>query len=152
MENTYFILGSIPEFDDIPKSKDTFWKKTTWNKLIDGSDGGNKVNVYKQLGTSYVLCQQIGPNDESIYLLQDNGTITDGIYRDRWDGGDTVIGSRYFRRSGREEERKHFLLRYNESGNIQYHIHILGKEEDDYRYTAYSFNPETLDWTKEIEG
>ena len=87
--------------------------------------------------------------DEYIHILQHNGTISDGIFRTRYANGDTVIGSTYFRRSGREEGRLYRLYRDNTSGNIYYIDKILGKNDSSWRYLAdYRFNQETLEWTK----
>ena len=67
----------------------------------------------------------------------------------RFADGDTVIGSQYFRRSGREEARIYRLYRDNKSGEIQYKDSIWGKDDSDWRTLAdYRFNQETLDWTK----
>ena len=111
--------------------------------------GSTKVNVYEDPGTSFIRCVVINSNDEYIQILQD-GTIQDGIFRFRWDGiGYTEIGSRYFRRSGREEGRVYRLGRFNTAGNIDYEDIILGKDDSDWRTLArYSFNQETLEWTK----
>ena len=119
------------------------------DKLIHGSDGGSqvsspdggsKVKVYKHPGSSYILCHD-EDNAEYIFKLQDE-TIQDGIFRMRWDGRKTEIGSQYFRRSGREVDRIYFLCRDNESGNIEYYDIIDARE-----LAWYSFNPETLEWT-----
>ena len=145
------IVGSIPNFEDVPKTTETFWKETTVNKLVDGSDGGMEVKVYKDEGSSFIRCHNIKSNQEYIHILQQDGTIQQGgIYRDRWDDGNTAIGSKYFRRSGREEFRDYCLFRFNNTGNIEYHDQILGKDDSGWRTLAkYSFNLETLDWTKE---
>ena len=143
------VVGRIPNFEDIPKTTETFWKETTDNKLIDGSDGGDTVGVYKDQGSAFIRCHDIKSNFESIHILQDDETISDGIFRDSYASGNTVIGSNYFRRSGREEGRVYRLYRWNKSGNIEYHDRILGKDDKIWRLLAkYSFNQETLDWTK----
>ena len=134
--------------EDIPKTQDTFWKKTTWNKFIDGSGGGAKVKVYKDQGSAFIRCHNIESNYERIHILQHDGTISDGNFRE-FDDGHTGIGSQYFRRSGREEERMYELYRYNESGSIYYYDQIMGKDDSAWRIlAAYRFNQETLDWTK----
>ena len=75
--------------------------------------------------------------------------LESGIYRERFASGNTAIGSRYFPRSGREDNRVYRLRRDNNSGNIQYYDEIWGKDDSDWRELAkYRFNPETLDWTK----
>ena len=76
--------------------------------------------------------------------------MQDGLYRDKWDNGDTAIGSKYFRRSGKDEGRMYFLKRFHQSGRIEYHEEVWGKDTD-CRWkvlSRYSFNPLTLDWTK----
>ena len=124
-------------------------KETTSNKLFDGSDGGDTVKVYKDQGSSFNRCHYIKSNQEYIHILQQDGTISDGIYRNRFADGATAIGSKYFRRSGRDEGRLYRLHRLSESGNIQYQDKMLGKDDSNWRWlSAYSFNPETLDWTK----
>ena len=118
-------------------------------KLIHGSDGGTKVKVYKNPASSFIRCHEIESNYESIFRLQEDETIQDGIFRDRWDDGNTSIGSKYFCRSGRQETREYRLYRVNESGDIDYYDRIFGKGDSDWRYLAiYSFNPEMLGWTK----
>ena len=149
LEILFIVVGGIPDLEDISKTSDTFWKETTYNKLIDGSDGGNKVRVYKHQGSSFLRCHNIEYNHESIHILQDDETISDGIYRIRFADGDTAIGSRYFRRSGREEGRMYRLYRFIDYGNIYYYDEIYGKDGSGWRDLAkYSFNQETLDWTK----
>ena len=73
-----------------------------------------------------------------------------GIFRERnAASGNTSIGSRYFSKSGRGEDRMYYLFRDNKSGNIQYQDQIWGKNDSGWRALAkYRFNPETLDWTK----
>ena len=106
------------------------------------------MNVYKEEGSSFIRCHEIKSNVEYIYNLQD-GTIQDGIFRDRWDDGDTAIGSKYFRRSGRDEGRVYCLFRFNNTGDIEYYDQIWGIDDRNWRFKArHSFNPETLDWTK----
>ena len=148
-EILFNVVGSIPDFEDIPKTSDKFLKETTYKKLIDGSDGGPTVKVYKDQGSAFIRCHFIESNIERIHILQEDETISDGIYSDRFANGYTAIGSRYFPRSGREEERVYRLFRFNNSGNIEYHDRILGKDESDWRDLAkYSFNQETLEWTQ----
>ena len=145
----FIVVGSIPDIEDIHKTQETFWKETTYDKLVYGSDGGPKVKVYKDQGSAFIKCDYIESNHEIIHILQEDETISDGIYRDRFSNGDTAIGSRYFRRSGREEGRLYRLYRHNKSGNIDYDDQILGKDDSGYRTLAlHSFNPETLGWTK----
>ena len=149
----FIVLGSIPDFEEIPKTPDTFWKETTYNKLVygsdgdDSSDGGYKVNIYKDQGSAFIRCYD-DDNDEYIHILQHDGTIADGIFRERWADGDTAIGSKYFRRAGREEQREYQLYRFND-GNIYYDDKIYGKDDSGWRTLAeYRFNQETLDWTE----
>ena len=143
----FIVKGGIPEFEDIPKTTDTFWKETTYNKLMDGSDGGLTVKVYKDQGSAFIRCHMIKSNNEYIHILQHDETISDGIFRGRYASGNTAIGSQYFRRSGREE-RAYRLVRFNKSGNIHYEEQIWGKDDNGWRYLAeYRFNPETLEWT-----
>ena len=147
----FIVLGSIPNLEDIPKTPDTFWKETTWNKLVDGSDGGDTVKVYKDQGSAFIRCHEIESNYESIHILQEDETISDGIFRERLASGTTALGSMYFRRSEREEDRLYRLFRYNKSGNIEYHDKIYGKDDSGWRFLAkYSFNQETLEWKKLI--
>ena len=112
--------------------------------MRDGSDGGFKVKVYKDQGSSFIRCHNITSNYEFIHIL--HGTISDGIFRERYASGNTAIGSRYFLRSGKEEDREYRLCRDNKSGNIEYHDQIYGK--DHIELAVYRFNPETLEWTK----
>ena len=144
------IVGSIPNFENIPKTTETFWKETTFNKLVDGSDGGPKVKVYKDPipGSSFIRCQMIRSFAEYIHILQQDETIQDGIFRTRWDNGNTGIGSKYFIRSGREECKVYHLFRVNKSGNIRYEDENSSNDGmccisivEDYR-----FNPESLEW------
>ena len=117
-------------------------------KLIYGSDGGATVKVYKDQSSAFIRCHSIESNTEYIFL-QEDGTISDGIFRARYADGNTDIGSKYFRRSGREEGRLSLLVRFNKSENIEYHDLILGKDDKGWRLLAkYRFNPKTLDWTK----
>ena len=114
-----------------------------------GSDGGTKVKVYKDQASAFIRCHFIEYNREAIHILQEDGTISDGIFRDRFASGNTTIGSQYIRRSGREEGRMYHLYRHNESGGIYYSDQILGKDDSAWRFLArYSFNKETLEWTK----
>ena len=145
----FIVVGGIPEFEDISKTTETFWKETTYNKLIYGSDGGDTVKVYKDQGSAFIRCQYIDYFEERIHILEHDETISDGIYRFRNANVNTAIGSQYFSRSEREEGRVYRLVRYNESGNINYEDKILGKDDSGWRYLArYRFNPETLDWTQ----
>ena len=117
--------------------------------MIDGSDGGFKVKVYKDQGSAFIRCHFIGSDDEYIHILKEDETISDGIYRVGYANGNTVIGSQYFRRSGRDEEREYQLYRDNESGDIYYDDQIWSKDVRGWRTLArYRFNHETLDWTK----
>ena len=118
--------------------------------FVQNRDGSHfdstKVNVYKEEGSSFIGCEEIKSNDEYIHILQQDGTIQDSIFRYRWDDGDTVIGSKYFRRSWKEKGRFYCLLRFNNTGDIEYQDRFKGKHESDLRYLArYSFNPKTLD-------
>ena len=145
-----FVAEWIPDVEDIPKTTDTFWKETTFDNLIDGSDGGAKVKVYNHPGSSYILCHDENKNIEYVYILQQDETIQDGIFRARDYDGNTMIGSKYFRRSGGEEDGS-YLVRYNKSGYILYNDKIWDKDNSSWRTRArYNFNPETLDWTKEL--
>ena len=90
--------------------------------MIYGSDGGLNVKVYKDQGSDFIRCHEIEYNHEFIHILQHDGTISDGIFRERFHDGDTAIGSQYFRRSGREEEREYRLYRFNKSGDIYYYL------------------------------
>ena len=116
--------------------------------MVDGSDGGDKIKVYKDRGSAFIRCHYIESNieHEKIHILQQDETISEGIFRDRYADGDTAIGSRYFRRSGREKDRWYRLYRDNRSGNIQYEDIIWGKH-----HRNYKFNPETLDWTNLLD-
>ena len=146
----YFVVEWFPDLEDIPKTTDTFWQKTTLKKLGYSPDhtSSNKVNVYKDPGTSFIRCSEIDIKREYIHILQQDGTIQEGIFRHR-DAGGSKIGSQYFRRSGREQDRMYQLYRMNNTGNIHYHELILCKDEQYWRILAEcSFNPETLDWTK----
>ena len=146
-----FIVESIPDIEDIPKTPDTFWKETTLNKLIDGSDRVDKMKVYKDQGSAFIRCHEIKYNYEAIHILQHDGTISDGIFRERFASGNTTIGSEYYRRSEREEDRVYRLFRYNDDGEIHYEDKILGKDDSGWRFlAAYRFNPETLEWKKLI--
>ena len=117
--------------------------------MIHGLDGGPKVKVYKDQGSAFIRWHSITSNNEYIHFLQQDGTIADGIVRDRWADGYTAIGSQYFRRCGREEERAYGLYRWNKSGNIDYQDQIMGKDDSGWRYLAkYRFNQNTLEWTK----
>ena len=121
--------------------------------MVYGSDGGYKVKVYKDQGSAFIRCHNIKSNIERIHFLQEDETISDGIYRERYADGNTAIGSKYFRRSGREEGRLYRLFRFNKSGDIRYNDQILGKDDSGWRKLArYSFNQETLEWTQlEVE-
>ena len=118
--------------------------------MVYGSDGGPTVKVYKDQDSAFIRCHLIETNHEAIHILQQNDeTIADGIFRDRYASGNTAIGSRYFCKSGREEERVYQLYRFNKSGNIDYDDLIWGKDDGGWRRLAkYRFNQETLDWTK----
>ena len=117
-------------------------------KLIYGLDGGFNVKVYKDQASAFIRCHEIASNYEAIHILQEDETISDGICRERYVSGNTAIGSMYFRRSRREEDRGYRLYRDNESGNIEYED-ILGKDDSGYRTLAtYRFNKETLEWKK----
>ena len=144
----FIVVGGIPDFDDIPKTTDTFLKETTYGKLINGSDGDLKVKVYKDQGSAFIRCHFIKSIQESIRILEQDETISDGIYRFRKASGDTAIGSQYFRRSGREEGRWYHLYRDNYDGEIRYYDKIYGKDNRWRTLARYSFNPDTLDWTK----
>ena len=112
-------------------------------KLIYGSDGDDKVEVYKQPGSSYILCH--GEDYDYILSLQDE-IIEDGVFRLRYDNGGTAIGSMYITKSDREENRSYYLYRSEDDEEIKYYERIFSK--DDKRTLAfYNFNPETLGWT-----
>ena len=116
--------------------------------MIDGSDRGLKVKIYKHQGSAFISCHEMEDNLEYIYNLQE-GSIQDGIFRIRWDNGKSAIGSKYFSRLGREEDREYRLIRSNKSGEIQYNDKIWGKDDSDWRWVAaYNFNRETFVWTK----
>ena len=149
MKNFVIIVGGIPVFEEIPKTTDTFWKETTNNKLVDGLDGGLQVKVYKHQVSNCIRLHYIKSNDEFIHILQQDEIIGDGIFRTRYANGDIVIGSQYYHSSGREEKRMYRLYRFIKSGNIRYYDQILEKTDSGWRYqAAYSFNPDTLYWTK----
>ena len=119
--------------------------------MIDGSDGGDTVKVYKDHGSAFIRCHYIESNAEAIHILQHEGIISDGIFRERCADGDTVIGSQYFRSAGREEDRLYRLFRFNDDGEIRYYDQIWGKDDSDWRtLTECRFNPGTLDWKKLI--
>ena len=148
-EILFNVVGSIPDFEDIPKTSDKFLKETTYKKLIDGSDGGPTVKVYKDQGSAFIRCDEIESYYDYIHILQHDQTIADGIFRARFADVYTAIGSKYFRRSGREEDRDYHLYRDNKSGDIYYYDQIRGKDDKFWRFLAkYRFNQETLDWTK----
>ena len=120
--------------------------------MVDGSDGGPKVKVYKDQGSAFIRCHDIEYNSERIHILQEDETISDGIYRERYADGSTGIGSQYFRRSEREEGRLYRLFRFNKSGDIHYNDGIYGKDDSGVRSLAeYRFNQETLDWTNLLD-
>ena len=98
----------------------------------------------------FIRCHEIDTNWEYINILQQDGTIQEGIFRSRHDGGNTSMVSWYFRRSGREEDRIYGI--YITSGEIIYQDTIFwGKNNSSSRTLAwYYFNPETLDWTKGV--
>ena len=145
-----FCLEFIPKIEDIPKTQETYWKNTTSKKLKYGDHfGPAKPNVYKDQGSNFILCHNTKSNLEYICSLQQDGKNESGKYRMRYEDGDTVIGSRYFRKSGSEKSRLVRLYRYNKSGNIHYYDEIWGKDGSGWREQAkYSFNPETLNWKK----
>ena len=145
----FFCLEHAPNFDEITKTSDTFWKKTTYEKLKDGSHFGSiKVKVYKDQASSFILCRHDTDNDEYIFNIKQDGTIAEGIFRHRRDNGSTAIGSRYFSRSGRGEDRMHRLYKDKNSEAIKYIDEIKLKHDSVWRALAvYSFNPQTLDWT-----
>ena len=116
--------------------------------MIDGSGGGETVKVYKDQGSKYIRCHMLESNIEYIHILQHDGTIGDGIFRQRYADGYSAIGSRYFRRSGREEDRMYCVYRFNASGNIFYGDKIWGRDGSHWKTLVdYSFNQETLEWT-----
>ena len=114
--------------------------------------GSIEIKVYKDPGSSFIRCHEIKSNDEYIHNLQPDGLFESGIYRYRFASGNTAIGSIYFRRSGREEDREFCLYRDDKSGDIHYYDDINGKYESGLRTLAkYRFNPETLDWTNMLD-
>ena len=118
--------------------------------MKDGSYGFSKVKVYKDQGSAFIRCHEIKSNYEAIHILQDDETVSDGIFRARYASGNTAIGSKYFRRSGREEGREYRLYRFND-GDIYYYDKIWGNDDTSWRWrdlAKYRFNQETLDWTK----
>ena len=107
--------------------------------------------MYKQARSNYILCHHEN-NDETIHILQQDGTIKDGFFRVRLANGSTAIGSKYFRRAGREEARVYRLRRYNTSRKIAYTDAVKGKDDKHWReLTKYTFNPETLEWTNALD-
>ena len=115
--------------------------------MIYGSDGGYRVKVYKDQSSSFIRWHQIKSNKEYIHILQHDGTISDGIYRERFANGETAIGSQYFLRSGREEDRVYQLYRYKDNGDIYYYDQFAGEDDTGLRtLAAYRFNQETLEW------
>ena len=115
--------------------------------LIEGLNGGDKLKVYKDQSSSYIRCDEIELNTEYIHILQQDETIGDGIFRERFASGNSAIGSQYFSRSGREEEWIYCLYRFNESGNIYYYDKILDKDVGVWRTLAkYIFDSKTLRW------
>ena len=140
----------MPDFEDIPKTQDTFWKDTTLENLIDGSDGGTKVKVYKQPGSSFILCQTDDNTYEYIQSGLEDGKFANGVYRERFANGDTEIGSRYFLRSGRKVDRVYRLLRYNYDGEIRYTDKVMDNTKGGWKWLEeYIFNPETLEWSRQ---
>ena len=62
---------------------------------------------------------------------------------------DTFIGSRYFMRGDRKEDRQYCLYRFNKSGNIIYEDKIWGEEDKGWRLlTKYQYKPESFSWKK----
>ena len=118
-------------------------------KLINGPCGNDIGKVYRVQGSSFIRIVSINSfhTQDSIYNLQDNETVQNGIFRE-WDTECDSIGSQYYRRSG-SEDRNYCLVRGN-NGNISYNTSlwtiINGECMGWGTSKLYSFNPETLDW------
>ena len=87
----------------------------------------------------------------AFFLIHEIVIIADGLMREKWVNGITVIGYSHWRRSERDEGRVYRLKRFNGNegsiGEVHYEELILKKDAKYIRYVAeYRFEPETLDW------
>ena len=112
---------------------------------------GIELKVYKDPGSSFILCHNPESNIEEIHNLKPNGRFESGIHRKRFASGDTIIGSQYFHMGWRREDRVYRLFRFNDTGDIHY-IDKISVYDSSWRNIArYSFNPETLVWTNMLD-
>ena len=113
----FFSIEYIPSWEDIPITPEFLWKKTNWNRLMFGktlksltSEKANPVMCYRRKGDNYVrILDKKEDNEETIYQLQEDGTVKDGIYRSTLDG-ETELGSVYYARSFTEYDHKKYCL------------------------------------------
>ena len=143
------------------------WKKTNWGRLLYGkamgfisaSVGGNPCMCYRRKGENYIRVLDKKHNEESIYQLQEDGTIRNGIYRRRIvkDGiygklrvGDTELGSVYYDRSNSAYDDEKYCLNISSNGDIQYREEIrnISTNNEWVKTPKYEYNKETMTWTK----
>ena len=103
-----------------------------------------KIKLYRNKNSNFVRVHNIGNNHEYIHIIDKNGLLKLGIFRYKVPNMDTSIGSRYFRRGDRKEDRQYHLYRFNKSGNIEYEDQ-RGEEDKGWRLqTKYEYIPETF--------
>ena len=97
----------------------------------------------------FVRVENVDDHIEYIHAFdEDKNLLKEGIYRTSWPNGEIALGSRLFRRDGREEDREFRLSRFS-SGNIYYYEKIFEKPSYEWKtLVKYKFNPDNLTWTK----
>ena len=115
----------------------------------DESRNQDKVKLYRNKNSDFVRVHDIKDNHEIIQLTDENGQLKHGIFRYTIPNKKTNLGSRYFRRGDRNQNREYSLYRFNESVNIIYQDQVYGKEDKAWKVlTKYEYKPKTLSWVK----
>ncbi len=135
----YLSLEYCPSVDEWQKKKDTFIRKTTWDRLAYGEKAGlfakKDIDLYK--GTpGFLLVHSTEYDSEEIYQADvEKLRFLDGIWRGKNSDGDSWYGTIIFSKKSGECGMAGMLVK-KASGKIEY----------DYETSLCVFNTSSLEW------
>ena len=151
-----FYLEYIPSWEDIPMTSEFWWKKTSWQRLLFGKVGnfalfaGKPCMCYRRKGDDFVRVSE--HNIEFLHQLQENKTLKDGIFREKYESGETKLGYQYFDRTyGNTGEARIYSLNMTVSGDIIQYLEQIFSRKTNLKWkvvTAFQYNKETFTWSK----